>query len=140
MLNKNTKDFNIVHYIELLNKEQNFRNNNTSLYESDKVSYRELLSYKIILESQVRYNRQIEYISLIESYLNNEIQSFLLTIKLYEMEDENRLIQNNLEENIELISNVSIDLKSSEFSILIENIFSACKFLKSDLDSEKKWN
>ena len=41
----------------------------SSLYKKDRVEYRELLSYGIILENQIYYNQKVEYTYLVEEYL-----------------------------------------------------------------------
>lgn len=61
-----TDIFNKTRYIELLKKDQNLNSNNRSLYYEDKLEYRELLSYGVILQNQIIYNWRQDYISLIE--------------------------------------------------------------------------
>jgi len=75
-----TQTFNKVHYIELLKKDRGLEIKNSSLYKEDRMEYRELLSYKVILYNQIIYNRRHEYISLIHKYVTNEIDSFLLRL------------------------------------------------------------
>ena len=75
-----TQTFNKVHYIELLKKDRGLKIKNSSLYKEDRMEYRELLSYKVILYNQIIYNRRHEYISLIHKYVTNEIDSFLLRL------------------------------------------------------------
>lgn len=54
--------FNKNRYFELLQKQEELLNN----YNFCEVELRELLSYKIILESQIFYNNQNLYISFLE--------------------------------------------------------------------------
>lgn len=75
-----TKTLNKVHYIELLKKDQSLESKNSSLYKEDKIEYRELLSYQVILYNQIIYNRRHDYISLIDKYVTNKIDSFLLRL------------------------------------------------------------
>jgi hypothetical protein len=51
-----------------------------SLYKKNAVEYDELLSYVRIVDDQIIYNRKHDYISLIEKYLTNEIDSFFLRL------------------------------------------------------------
>lgn len=54
---------NKIRYIELLKKQERpFSNENPK-------EWHELLSYSIILEDQICYNRRAEYIFLVEEYL-----------------------------------------------------------------------
>ena len=45
----------------------------------------------------------------------------------------------DLEKNFERLSNVLIDSKSGEFSLLIKDIFDACEALKSDSEPEEAY-
>ena len=56
-------------YIELLKKEDTFKNQERSFFDENPKERRELSSYKIILEDQICYNRKAEYIFLVEEYL-----------------------------------------------------------------------
>jgi hypothetical protein len=76
-----TQTFNKVRYIELLKKDQSLESKNSSLYKEDRIEYRELLSYGVILYNQIIYNRRHDYISLIEKYGTNEIYSLLLRLQ-----------------------------------------------------------
>ena len=125
-----TIKFNTIRYIELLQKNQSLEKKNSSLREEEKIKYFELLSYKIILSSQIIYNNRHNYISLIEKYLINEINSFELKLKFLQMEREDSNIKDDLENNFEQLSNVLIASESSEFSELIEDIYSSCEVLK----------
>ena len=135
-----TQTFNKVRYIELLKKDQSLESQNSSLYKEDRIEYRELLSYGIILENQILYNRRHDYISLIEKYVTNEIDSFILRWKFFQIEREDKKIQKDLEKNFEQLFNVSIDSKSAEFSTLLEDIAAACEFFDwTDETDERKF-
>ena len=118
----------------MLEKEQSLKSQKSSLYDEDRIEYRELLSYGIILENQIDYNRRHEYISLIERYVTHEIDSFSLRLEFFQIRREDIKILEDLEKNLERLSNVSIDSKSAEFSPLIGEITSACEYF--DFDSE----
>ena len=130
---------NKVRYIELLKKNQNLQNKNTSLYKENRVEYRELISYGGIVYNQIIYNRRDDYISLIEEYVTNEIDSFVLRLQFFQTQREDRKIKKDLEKNFQQLSNLLIDSKSSEFSLLINDIFEACEALKSDSEPEKAY-
>ena len=127
-----TQTFNKVRYVQLLKKDQSLKSKNSSLYNEDRVEYRELLSYGVILYHQIIYNRRHDQISLIEKYVTNEIDSLLLRLEFFQIRREDKKIQNDLEKNFERLSNLLIDSKSGEFSLLIQDIFGACEALKSD--------
>ena len=134
-----TQTFNKVRYIQLLKKDQSFNSKNSSLYNEDEVEYSELLSYGVILHHQIIYNRRHEYISLIEKYVTNEIDSLLLKLQFFKIQREDRQIVEDLEKNFERLSNVLIDSKSGEFSPLIQDIFDACEVVKSDSEPEEAY-
>lgn len=129
-----TKTFNKARYIELLKKDQSLESKNSSLYKEDRIEYRELLSYGVIL-----YNRRHDYISLIEKYGTNEIDFLLLRLQFFQIQREDKKIKKDLEKNFERLSNVLIDSKSDEFSLLIADIFDACEALKSDSEPEEAY-
>lgn len=134
-----TQTFNKVRYIELLKKDQSLESKNSSLYKEDRVAYFELLSYGVILYNQIIFNRRHDYISLIEKYVTNEIDSFLLRLEFFQIRREDLKIQKDFEKNFERLSNVLIDSKSGEFSRLITDIFDACEALKSDDEPEEAY-
>ena len=134
-----TQTFNKMRYIKLLKKDQSLKSKNSSLYKEDRVEYRELLSYAVILYNQIIYNRRHDYISLIEKYVTNEIDSFLLRLEFFKTQREDIKTTNNLEKNFEQLSNVLIDSKLDEFSLLIKDIFDACEALKSDSEPEEAY-
>ena len=130
---------NKVRYIELLKKNQNLQNKNTSLYHENRVEYLELISYGKIVDDQILYNRRDDYISLIEKYVTNEIDSLVLRLQFFQTQREDRKITEDLEKNFQQLSNLLIDSKSSEFSLLIEDIFGACEALKCDSEPEEAY-
>ena len=134
-----TKTFNKIRSIELLKKDQSLESKNRSLYKEDRIEYRELLSYGVILYNQIIYNQRHDYISLIEKYVTNEIDSLLLKLQFFQIQREDKKIKKDLENNIERLSNVLIDSKSDEFSLLIADIFDACEALKSDSEPEEAY-
>lgn len=127
-----TQTFNKMCYIKLLKKDQSLESKNSSLYKEDRVEYLELLSYGVILYNQIIYNRRHDYISLIQKYVNNEIDSLLLRLQFFQTQREDKKIKKDLEKNFDRLSNVLIDSKSGEFSLLIEDIFDTCEALKFD--------
>ena len=74
---------------------------NNSLYFDNKEKYKELLSYKIIVENQIFYSRRHDYISLIKKYRTNEIDSLLLRFEFFQMEREDRKIKKDLEKKFQ---------------------------------------
>ena len=128
-----------MRYIKLLKKDQNLESKNSSLYKEDRVEYRKLLSYGVILYNQIIYNRRHDYISLIEKYVTNEIDSLLLRLQFFQIQREDKKIKKDLEKNFEQLSKVLIDSKSGEFSLLIKDIFDACEGLKSDSEPEEAY-
>ena len=68
---------------KLLKKDQSLASKNSSLCKEDRLEYSELLSYGKTLENQIFYNRRYDYISLIEKYVTNEIDSFLLRLEFF---------------------------------------------------------
>lgn len=104
-----TQTFNKVRYIKLLKKDQSLESKNSSLYKEDRVEYLGLLSYGVILYNQIIYNRRHDYISLIEKYVTNEIDSLLLRLQFFQIQREDKKIKKDLEKNFERFSNVLMD-------------------------------
>jgi hypothetical protein len=129
--------FNKIRYIELLKKNLNLESKNSSLYKENKLEYWKLLSYGEILQNQVFYNRRHDSISLTEKYITNEIDFLLLRLQFFSIQRGDRKIKKGLAKYFKRLSTISIDFKSVKFSLLINDIFDACKALKSDSEPEK---
>ena len=69
----NNINFDKTRYIELLKKEEFLKNEGTSLFDENREEDLELLSYGVILENQIYYNRKAEYIFLVEEYLSRGV-------------------------------------------------------------------
>jgi len=131
--------FNKVRYIELLKKDRGLEIKDSSLYKEDRIKYRELLSSGVILYNQIIYNRRHEYISLIHTYVINEIDSLLLRLQFFQIQREDREITKDLEKNFERLYTLLIDSKSGQFSLLIEDIFDTGEAVKSDSEPEEAY-
>lgn len=134
-----TQTFDKVRYIELLTKEQSLEKKKMSLYHENREEYRELLSYEIIVSNQIIYNRRHDYISLIEKYVTKKINSLRLKFQFFQIQREDENTQDDLQKDYERVFNFSIDSKSSEFSLLITEIFDACEALKSYSEPEEAY-
>jgi len=66
---ENNINFDKTRYTELLKKEGSLKNEGTSLFNENREENLELLSYGVILENQIHYNRKAEYIFLLKKYL-----------------------------------------------------------------------
>lgn len=99
--------------------------------------YSELLSYGIMLENQIYYNRKAEYIYLVEEYLRENggeagarmFQWDFCTLFKEDNQTARILKKEILEEGIGKLDNFDIDSKSKEFSVLINDIFGSCEFV-----------
>lgn len=60
-----------------------------------------------------------------------------MRLQFFQIQREDKKIKKELEKNFERLSNVLIDSKSGEFSLLIKDIFDACEALKFDSEPEK---
>ena len=117
-----TQTFNKVRYIELLKKDRSLKSQNSSLYYEDPMEYRECLSYGVMLENQIFYNRRQEYIALMERYLKNEINRSEMLYNYFGLDRKDKKILEDLDKNFQQLANVSIDSKSAEVGRLISEI------------------
>ena len=62
-------NFDRIRYIELLKKQEMLNNEGTCLFDENREEDLELLSYGLILENQIYYNRKANDIFLVEEYL-----------------------------------------------------------------------
>jgi len=62
-----------------------------------------------------------------------------LRLQFFQIQREDKKSKKDLEKNFEPLSNLLIDSKSGEFSLLIEDIFDACEALKSDSKTEEAY-
>ena len=102
-----TQTFNNVRYIELLKKDRSLKSKNSSLYKEDKIEYRELLSYGVILENQIIYSWKNDYIVLIEDYISKKIDALLLRLQFFQMQREEKKIKKDWEKDFKRLLTVS---------------------------------
>ena len=133
-----TQEFNIVRYIELLKEDQELRSQGSSFYyEGDKAKRSELLSYGIMVENQIIYNRRNEYIPLIEKYVSKKIELFSFIFEFCTIRRKDLNLLDHLENNFEELSKVLIDSKSNEFGDRIQAIFETFEFVDDDISESK---
>jgi hypothetical protein len=136
----NNINFDKTRYIELLKKEEILRNEETSLFNKNREEDLELLSYGVILENQIYYNRKVEYISLVEEYLQENAGkdgARLFVSEFFNIfKKDNKALEilekEILEQGIKRLTTFCIDPKSTEFSALINQIVGSCEFLTFD--------
>lgn len=137
---ENNINFDKTRYIELLKKEEFLKNEGTSLFNENREEGLELLSYGVILENQIYYNRKAEYIFLVEEYLREnagEDGARLFVWEFFEIfrKDNkalNMLKKEILQQGIQKLATFQMDPKSTEFSALVDQIFGSCEFLTFD--------
>lgn len=136
----NDINFDKTRYIELLKKKEILRNEETSLFNENREEDLELLSYGVILENQIYYNRKVEYISLVEEYLRENAGkdgARLFVSEFFNIfKKDNKALEilekEILEQGIKRLATFCIDPKSTEFSALINQIVGSCEFLTFD--------
>ncbi len=132
-----TSTLNKVRYFELLKKQEMLQNQDKSLLDENPIERRELLSYGVMLENQIYYNRKAEYTFLVEEYLKeNEGEA---GARMFQWDfctlfkEDNQAVEifekEILEEGIGKLENFEMDSKSKEFSVLINDLFGSCEFL-----------
>ena len=127
-------------YFELVAKDKNLKIKGTSLENENRSEYRELVSYQIILENQIYYNRKAEYSFLIEEYLRENAGEYGARLFVWEFfkifKKDNKALEilekEILEQGIQKLATLWIDPKSTEFSALINQIVGSCEFLTFD--------
>ena len=137
---KNDINFDKTRYIELLKKEESLKNEGTSLFNENREEDLELLSYGVILENQIYYNRKAEYIFLVEEYLRENAGEDGARLFIWEFfnifKKDNKALKilekKILEQGIQKLATFWIDPKSTEFSALINQIVGLCEFLTFD--------
>jgi len=136
----NNINFDKTRYIELLEKEEFLKNEGTSLFNENCEEDLELLSYGVILENQIYYNRKAEYTFLVGEYLKESsgedgarlfVWEFL---KIFKKDNKALKILEKeiLQHGIQKLATFQIDPKSTEFSALINQIVGSCEFLTFD--------
>ena len=137
---KNNINFDKTRYIELLKKTKFLENEGTSLSDENPEENLELLSYGVILENQIYYNRKAEYISLVEEYLREnagEDGARLFVWEFFQIfKKDNKAVdvleKEILQQGIQKLDTFQIDPKSTEFSALVNKIVGSCEFLTFD--------
>ena len=137
---ENNINFDKTRYIELLKKEEFLKNEGTSLFNENREEDLELLSYGVILENQIYYNRKAEYIFLVKEYLREsagEDEARLFVWKFFKIfKKDNKALKvlekEILHQGIQKLATFQIDPKSTEFSALVNQIVGSCEFLTFD--------
>ena len=127
-------------YIELLKKEEALKNEGTSLFNENREEDLELLSYGVILENQIYYNRKAEYTFLVEEYLRENAGEDGARLFVWEFfkifKKDNKALEilekEILHQGIRKLATFRIDPKSTEFSALINEIVGSCESLTFD--------
>jgi hypothetical protein len=122
-------------YIKLLKKAESLKTEGKSLWNENREEYFELLSYGILLEGQISYNRKDDYLSLIEDYRRGTIDAVIFRLAFLKMSREDNQTLDILKKDLKRLSTFSIDSKSEGFSSLIGEILGICDAL-FDFDSE----
>lgn len=128
-------------YVQLLKKEEIFEEEGKSFFDENREENLELLSYDIILQNQIYYNRKDEYINLVSKYLNlpkTERAAELFAWNFFNLftADSNAIHHFRKEicqEGIQRLDPFLIHPKSTDFYDLVEDIFYCCEALTFDL-------
>lgn len=137
---ENNINFDKTRYIELLKKQEFLKNEGTFLFDENRKEYLELLSYSVILENQIHYNRNAEYIFLLKKYLREsagEDQARLFVWEFFKIfKKDNKTLEilekEILQQGIQKLATFQMDPKSTEFSDLVDQIVGSCEFLTFD--------
>lgn len=134
---KNNINFDKTRYIELLKKKEFLKNEGTSLFDENCEEDLELLSYGVILENQICYNRKAEYIFLVEEYLRENAGEYGASLFVWEFfkifRKDNKAVEilekEILQQGIQKLATFQMDPKSTEFSALVDQIEGSCESL-----------
>ena len=137
---ENAINFDKIRYIELLKNEEILKNQDIFLEDGNPKEDLELLSYHVILENQIYYNRKVEYIFLVEEYLRENAGEDGARLFVWEFfnifKKDNKafriLKKEILEQGIKRLATFYIDPKSTEFADFIDQIVGFCEFLTFD--------
>ena len=137
---KNNINFDKTRYIELLKKEEFLKNKATYLFNENSEEELELLSYSLILENQIYYNRKAEYTFLVKEYLRESAGEDGARLFVWEFfkifKKDNKALKilekEILQQGIQKLATFQIDPKSTEFSALVDQIEGSCEFLTFD--------
>ena len=134
---ENTINFNKTRYIELLKNEKFLKSKGRVLFNENRQEGTELLSYSIILENQIYYNRKVEYSFLIEEYLRENAGEDGARLFVWEFsnifQNDNKALKilekEILQQGIQKLNTFQLDPKSTEFSALINDVIGCCELL-----------
>jgi hypothetical protein len=137
---ENNINFDTSRYIQLLKKRKFLIEQGEFLNDEE---FLEFLSYGVILENQIYYNRKDEYIRLVAKYLNTKkgkiaAQFFVAdfdTIFQNDNEALDLLKEEILQEGLQRLDTFPINPKSEDFSIFIEDMVGLCESLTFDKEN-----
>ena len=134
---------NQTRFLELLRKEKALNVENRSLYEVENSEYSELTSYQIVLEKQICYQNQFQYIDLVKKCLDGEINCYTLQWDFFgiyqnDMKTLDKLINKVSQYGIDGEMNFHTDSKIENFFSLIDDqLLPMCEFLDDGLSEER---
>ena len=133
------RNFDIIRYKELVEKENHLNQQNNSLIYQNREEFAELVQYGASIESQIFYQRREEYYFLISEYTKKTktISKTLFELKFRQMEKKDSEAADIVLKDFKQLSVFSIDLESVEFSSLIQEISAIC-LLSQEFGSEEE--
>ena len=135
--------FDIDRYNELLEKEKRLSQENNSLIFENKDEFIELLSYDARVQSQISYERNQDYYSLISQYIDKVVTAPIFQSEFLKMEKEDAKAAKIITDDFKQLARFSVDLKAVKFSSLIEEISEvsmvACEFGPEEGISDQKF-
>ncbi len=128
-------------YFYLLAKDKDLQLKESSLYESNRSEYSELLDYKIILSDQVFYDNRFQYINLIQNYLDDKINCSEFQVNFFELyqnhnEIVDKLIETSRQSGPGFDISFSTDSKMKTFSLLVDKLIYPTDALSDGLKEE----
>lgn len=135
-----TTELSTEKYFELTNKEQKLKKEGKNMIgeilncTENKKNMKELLKWKVILESNIYFNNRESYFEVIENYLQEKGNIENFDRSLYAIWCQNRDQKKLFEEKLQKsrISTILVDSRADDYSDLINSFFSLNESLTDD--------
>ena len=121
-------------FFKLLEYETEMKEKGKFLAKEDEEKYKELIKYRVSIFDHLKYEKKNQYLFCLNNFANGKINVNQYIHELFELENGNQKIAENLENDVERLKKFEPNPASKGFSGLIEELRSDIRVFEPDSD------